>query len=249
MLRWAIYLDIEGFEYLYLAANKYLAYQLLTGLVRDVCFIIEKIYPEPDLLFRDATFSFIAHQFGDGVTITPGIIGKDTLKIFKPICVSIALMRTTAMRGGFAKASISHGDMADFKGVYPDEIQDKFDESGSVIDTRYGSITIVPVMGEGLIRAYKLSREVQGPLLIIDPIFEDEVAKLDFNIITKNKNYIEIDWIYPKVDLVNDIIEKIGLEVPTDKEIVKRIQSYLETYNALPLKWRENALRLINISS
>ena len=243
MIRWAIYLDIEGFEYLYLAANKYLAYQLLTGLVRDVYFIIEKIYPEPDLLFRDATFSLIAHQFGDSVTITPGIIGRDVLKVFKPICISIALMRTTAMRGGFAKASISYGDMADIKGVYPDEIQDKFDESGLVINTRHGSITIAPVMGEGLIRAYKLSKRATGPLLIVDPIFKNEVKNSGLDIIFENNDYFEINWVHPKVNLVNEIIAKIGLKVPSDQEIVEKIKSYLKTSKALPKGWRKNALR------
>ncbi len=158
MDRWVIYLDIEGFQNLYFPPNRPLAHDLLTGLVRDAWFIIEKIYPEPNLFFGDATFSLMAHQFGDSIIITPGITGKDVLRIFKPICISIALMRTTAMSGGFAKAAISHGDMADFKGCFPDEIRDKIDENGLEINSRYVPITIVPIMGEGLIRAYKLKK-------------------------------------------------------------------------------------------
>ncbi len=80
-------------------------------------------------------------------------------------------------------------------------------------------------------------------MLMIDLIFKNEVKNSGLDIIFENNNYFEINWVHPKVNLVNEIITKIGLKVPSDQEIVERIETCLKTFKPLPKGWRKNALR------
>jgi len=243
MQLWAIYIDIEGFRHLHLYGNKILAIQLLTGLVSDVFKITEYVYPEPDLLRKDATLSLIGHQFGDGMIISPGPIGK--LDIHLPICISIALLKSTCMRGGFAKASISYGNMYDFVGCYPNDVRDKIDESGSYIQSDYGSglVTILPVMGDGLIRSYKLSNKIIGPSLLVDTIFKEDFSMINLNIKDSSDEFFEVDWVNSdQIELVTEILSKIYRPSPDSKIIKAKIGEYLDQNVDLPKKWRSKAL-------
>lgn len=241
---WAIHIDIEGFSNIYLKNNA-LAYHLLCNLIRDVYYIMVRVFPEPDRTFDKASLSLITYHFGDGVMIIPGPIGVD-LDIAKPLSISIALMKATTWRGGFAKTAISFGEMSDYQGCFPSDIRDKIIEA-SYIETHTGLLTILPVMGEGWINAYKLSKKDSGPILLLDKAFQNSVDDTKFYLVPCGDEYINVDWINSRNELITHILERIEVPEISPESIKSYLRSYLETEDSLSdrCKWKLNAKKLI----
>ena len=93
------------------------------------------------------------HQTGDGFAILSDF---HEYSLERPIAIATALMRyVVASTGNFASASISEGGFADISNCYPEELR-RCLNGGSRTNLGSGIMTLFPVMGTALIRAYKL---------------------------------------------------------------------------------------------
>ncbi len=183
MKLWSLFIDIEGFSSMYLVGQKVKVYKLLIGLIHDLYKIGTRIYPDTSQAYS-SSLCLSVHQFGDGVIVCSGVYASNLLVI--PVSIAIALMQSTALRGGVAKAAISYGEMADFLGCYPEEIQDNL-EDNHIVRLGPGIMTIIPIMGEALINAYSLSKCGQGPLLLLDRAFESQLKGTNAYIVERDE--------------------------------------------------------------
>lgn len=239
-----INIDIEGFSNIYARSNAH-AYHLLCNLIRDIYYIMDRVYPEPDRRTSEASISLIAYHFGDGVVIVPGAMGFD-LSITKPLSISIALMKAIVWRGGFTKAAISYGEMSDFQLCFPKDISDKI-KHASYLDTNAGLLTVLPVMGQGWINSYGLSKKASGPILIVDNIFRDTIDNSNFSLIPSGEDYIQIDWIGSRNELITHILERIEVPELQPYTIRAALEQYLnENESSLSDGWKVNAKKLID---
>jgi len=239
-----INIDIEGFTNIYATSHAH-AYHLLCNLIRDIYYIMERVYPEPDRPYGQASLSLIAYHFGDGVVIVPGPTGFE-LSIVKPLSISIALMKAVTWRGGFAKASISCGEMNDFQGCFPEDIRDKI-KHGSYIETSIDLITVLPVMGQGWINSYALSKKASGPILLVDKILRDSIDGSNFDLISEGEDYVQIDWINSRNELITHILDRIEVPELQPYTIRAALKQYLkENESSLGDRWRVSAKKLID---
>src|SRR5215475_12045562 len=152
--RWSIYIDLEGFGHLYGKEDQALLSlgELMEGIFRVGC----NCYPEsPDRLF--------AHQLGDGFVIVSEF---PETNLDRPIAVAIALLRHVAQSGRFAKAAVSEGQFADIRSCYPASVLAA--ASSNHVRLGRGVMTIFPVMGTALIRAFLVAKSCpSGPLLAV----------------------------------------------------------------------------------
>jgi hypothetical protein len=230
MIKWSLFIDIEGFSFMYRAGQDARALTLLHGLMLDLYKIGTRIY-------SDDFHRLFIHQFGDGFIICP-YGGDKTLE--RPISIGIALMQSTALRDGFARAAISQGEMADILGCYPKEIQDNLRDG--CVTLGLGIMTINQSMGAALINAYTLSDSgIKGPLLLLDSALKSQVKDMGVSIIDP----IGIDWIHSDVALVGDILNKIDLDVPSSKPLEEIVRNYINSNKELPCEWKKSAEILI----
>lgn len=234
MKQWSLFIDIEGFSKIY-QAEKAKACKLLRGLMLDLYNIGTRIYP-------DYSNRLFIHQFGDGFIICPN---PCDLNLVRPLSIAIALMQAIALRGGFARAAISHGEMADILGWYPKEIRDNL-EDNHIVRLGLGIMTIIPVMGDALINAYSLSKsEPKGPRLLLDRELKRQIKDIRISIIDRYDDHIGIDWIHSEISLVNDIHNKIDMNPPSSKDLEEIIRNYIKNNNKLPCEWKKSAESLI----
>ena len=109
--RWGIWIDVEGFGNLWSAGD--LALRGLGQLTRMIFAIGRKSYPrEGERLF--------AHQLGDAFYIASDFHEEN---LDRCIALAIVLMRGMTEVGCVARASIAEGDVADYSGCRPREVQ------------------------------------------------------------------------------------------------------------------------------
>ncbi|MGH7800013.1 MAG: hypothetical protein ACREOW_05200 [Thermodesulfobacteriota bacterium] len=234
MKQWSLFIDIEGFSKIY-QAEKAKACKLLSGLMLDLYNIGTRFYP-------DYSNRLFIHQFGDGFIICPN---PWDLNLVKPISIAVALMQATALRGGFARAAISHGEMVDILGWYPKEIRDNLTDGRIMLGD--GIMTIGQVMGDALVNAYKLSTtKPKGPRLLLDISLESHLKDIKVSIIDRDDNHIGIDWVHSEIVLVADILKKIDIiNVPSSKTLEGILRSYITVNNKLSDEWKKSAEKLI----
>ena len=234
MKQWSLFIDIEGFSKIY-QAEKAKACKLLSGLMLDLYNIGTRIYPD----YYNRLF---IHQFGDGFIICPN---PWDLNLAKPISIAIALMQATALRGGFARAAISHGEMADILGWYPKEIRANL-EGNYIVSLELGIMTIIPVMGDALINAYALSKcKPKGPRLLLDKEFESQLQDIKVSTVDRYDDHIGIDWMHSEISLVSDILKKIDIDAPSSKDLEEIVRNYITSNNKLSDEWKKSAEILI----
>jgi hypothetical protein len=231
MHKWVLFIDVEGFSNIY-QKNKAQAVSLLSGLMGDLYFIGTKVYSdEKERLF--------VYQFSDGFMVSPDFNGE----IDKPIAIAIALMRSTLLRKGVLRAAISYGEMGDILSNYPKEVTENY-KNGAVPLGR-GVMTINPLMGDALINVYKLSSaEPKGPLLILEKNFVKNVKNTNF-IIYDIDGYSCVNWIHSEIDLVNEILKRIGIGAPPRETLRELIRGYMADNTGLNGAWKTNASTLI----
>jgi hypothetical protein len=232
--RWCIYIDIEGFGALFGQEHRVL--RSLGVLSEGILRIGQKCFPDtPDRLF--------AHQTGDGFAIVSEF-GAEVLE--RPLAIAVALMRHVASSGRFAKAALSQGDFADFRGCYPDSIR-KAEIINGHLALGHGVMTLFPVMGTALIRAVKLTESSpSGPLLIVASADQHRIpGDIGVREITESST-LSIDWIhfaFPSADSVSRIA---GLNSPTADSLDRSLASYCHSQE-LKQEWVTNVRDLLGV--
>lgn len=225
--RWAIFIDLEGFRALYDKENLVLLAlgELMEGIYHVGC----KCFPEsPDRLF--------AHQLGDGFVIVSDF-HEDSFD--RPISIAISLLRHVASSGRFAKASISEGQFADIQSCYPSTVT-----SSLCPDKRVrlgaGIMTIFPVMGTALIRAFSIGKNCpSGPLLAVASVERERIPAGLVIHETPSQDIILVDWIHSHTALSEKVTKGAGLKSPTTEELIEIVQDYCHSQN-IKEEWRAN---------
>jgi len=230
LIRWVLWVDVEGFSYLYREKDSFIEIQL-KELQSDLFKIGNDIFPQ----YSERLF---IHQVGDGFVIKP-TIGEENLD--RPISITIALLRMTLMRGACLKIALGEGSISDVTGLWQKEIQDKYENN--MVRIGEGIMTLFPIMGDGLIDAYNYSKCASGPLLIVRDDLRDCLPKDGLNFIEYNK-HIEIDWIHSRADFAQDILTAMGAKADV-KELCLKLEQYIKKAKSLPDNWRKAAFLLI----
>lgn len=234
MERWSIYIDIEGFSALYGQENQIL--QSLGVLAEGILSIGRECYPRtPDRLF--------AHQTGDGFIIVSEF-GAEMLD--HPLAIAIALLRHVAASGRFAKAAISQGEFVDVRGCYPSSVRDAADNNGH-LDLGEGLMTLFPVMGTALIRAFKLAENSpSGPLLTVAAT---EIHRIPGDLVvreTTSPDVLSIDWIHSPLSLAYSLSHTARLNSPPLADLECTLRSYCHT-QSLKRDWLNNVATLLGV--
>lgn len=231
--RWAIWIDIEGFKRIYehirddersikdygrIPERQNFALDALNELMTSIYKIGSHCYPG-DSNMNDGGRLF-AHQFGDGFIICSNSAEPDASRV---ISIAVAIMRHMIIKGYATKAAISTGDMIDIKGFYPDFVRDA--ENGCV-NLGNGIMTVMPVMGTALIKAYKLSDKQKGAVLILDA----NLIKpgLPQGIELRNEDYCCVNWISSDLPLSIQIAQKSGLEMASPERLNELLEIYFK---------------------
>lgn len=234
--RWAIYIDIEGFSVIY-EQDITRALLSLGGLMEDIFKIGNSLFPEPpERLF--------AHQLGDGFVIISDFVEQS---LERPISIAVALLQSTLLRGGTARAGISEGDFADIRGCYPDLIKENRNDDG-ILRLGHGILTTFNVMGSALIRAVKITKKIpKGPCLLIDLNLKHKVPADIFPSINETNDTLELNWFITHLNGLNKIHECLEID-PLDTNILaKNMKDYLSNSasSSLSKEWKASANRLI----
>ncbi|MDP2682661.1 MAG: hypothetical protein Q8P28_07635 [Deltaproteobacteria bacterium] len=241
MKRWAIYIDIEGFSNIF-TVDSTKAINLLGILMKFLYEIGNKVYPNhSERLF--------IHQFGDGFLIVSDFPEKS---LGRPIAITVALMQILLCHDGVARAGISDGDYGDYKRCYQFFLGEGIGIEDGVIRPGFGIMTIMPTMGEALIKSYKIqNNKKSGPLLLIDPKLKDYLPTDNIVYCEKNNELIvEVNWIYSNPPIANKIFSQIGINAPLPANLVEKLKTYIErNKSTLTEDWKKNALILISAKS
>lgn len=234
MERWSIYIDIEGFSALYGQENQVL--QSLGVLAEGILFVGRECYPKtPDRIF--------AHQTGDGFIVVSEF---STEMLDRPLAIAMALLRHVAASGRFAKAAISQGEFADVRGCYPSSVRDAADDNGR-LDLGEGLMTLFPVMGTALIRAFKLAENSpSGPLLTVATTERHRIPS-DLTVReTTNPDVLSIDWIHSPLSLANSLARTARLNNPSVDHLERALHSYCRAQDLKP-DWVSNVGTLLGV--
>lgn len=234
--RWAIYIDLEGFGNLYDKENLILLSlgELMEGIFRVGC----QCFPEsPDRLF--------AHQLGDGFVIVSDF-PEDTLD--RPIAIALALLRHVAHSGRFAKATIAEGQFADIQSCYPSVVI-KAAGSDRRVSLGAGVMTLFPVMGTALIRAFLVAKNCpSGPLLAVAAA---ERQRLPDGLViheVPSRDIVVVDWIHSQNELATEIAKKAGLNKPHMSTIAELLSKYCQEQNVTK-EWKESVRDFLDVST
>ncbi len=236
MNRWAIYIDIEGFSRIFTTTSTR-AISLLGTLMKYIHLIGCNVYPE-------VSESLFAHQFGDGFLIVSDSPEKN---LERPIAISIALMQILLLHNGVARVGLSHGDYGDYKGCYRYFFGDAIESiEDCTMHIGFGIMTIIPTMGDALIRSYKLhDSPKKGPLLFIDTELRNFIPAKDVVLSEENEKFVELNWIVSTPPSLGKIFSGCGITPPSHDDLKKRLTNYSSSLGEEYKEWKENASKLI----
>lgn len=235
---WGAYIDLEGFSSL-LQEQAVRALLPLKELMRAVFRIGRRCYPnDSERLF--------AYQFGDGFIVSSEF---PEASLDRPVAISIAVLRHVASFGGYARAAIAEGDMADIQGCYPDEVMSQCSEGHRVM-LGDGIMTITTVMGTALTEAVHLSGrgkpDSSGPLLLIrtedDPRVDPAIPRATI----PDTNLSAVDWVHAKSELIESIQTRSELCQPSAAELEAGLADYCRE-NSLSKIWMANVRAFLHI--
>lgn len=234
MKRWCLWIDVEGFSSMPLNRGAILLRELAYDLFR-----IGSGYIEEGCLF--------VHQFGDGFIITP--YGLESV-LDRAVPMAVALMRSAATRGGYMRAAISAGEMADVVGWHHKELRDLRENGRLVFGTGPGVMTINPVLGEGLINAHRLSgKKPRGPQLLVDCEVDPVKADPQVPIIDQSEHHVAIDWIRSGLPQAEAFVQLLLGRQPTTNELCARLALYISQETTLNPEWKDGARLLLGTAA
>ena len=218
----ALYIDIEGFSKKFEQGGK----DSFINLTND--------------LFKlgQVEFSYLSIvQFGgDGFLIKEILNYSNDLSKF--IDISVALLKSIALRGGIGRVQISHGNLADISGLYSEKLQQRNQlQLRNVLSSDRNVMLINPVIGTSIINCHKL-KGPKGPLLLIDKDLITDFTKHELIHYNSNEHDVYgINWLFYKSDFVKKILRILDI---SDKDLTKKIQQYIETED-LKDEWKTEA--------
>jgi hypothetical protein len=225
--RWAIFIDLEGFRALF--DKEDLVLLSLGDLMEGIYHIGCKCFPEsPERLF--------AHQLGDGFVIVSDFHEES---LDRPIAIAISLLRHVASSGRFAKAAISEGRFADIQSCYPATVTNSLG-SDNRVSLGAGLMTIFPVMGTALIRAFSLGKNCpSGPLLVVASAERERLPTGLVMYETPSQDIILVDWVHSQTGLTEKIINEAGLNAPNTIKLEESLRNYCRTQD-VEEEWAAN---------
>lgn len=232
--RWAICIDIEGFSkhYEYNEERKTFAILALGELMNSVFLVGTRCFPgTPEKNFSERIF---AHQYGDGFLICSDFQEPDATRA---IAIAVSIMRHMIIKGYATKAAISVGDLSDIKGCYPRPMRDAQDMR---LNLGRGLMTIMPVMGTALTKAYKLAGTRKGAVLILDKQLIGIGLPIGVKTCDSSTNFI--DWVSSEVPLADEIANKCELRTASAKVLCERLRNYCVMQPTPPSSWVEATL-------
>jgi hypothetical protein len=234
--RWCIYIDMEGFSALYDKEDQILS--SFCEMMRAIYRIGTRAYPaEGDRLF--------VHQTGDGFAVESDFHESSPVRA---ISIATVILRHVASTGRFARAAIAEGELADITGCYPKEVTDG-QTTHRTVDLGAGLMTLFPVMGMGLIRAFGVSKSnPPGPLLLLDSAFlsrlPDDVPTLMTG--ANDGAPLSVDWIHIQLPLADWIQSQAQLPPIASHEIETKLIAYCKKFH-LP-KWATSVRQFLQIT-
>lgn len=236
MNRWAIWIDIEGFSQLYDSPNQ----TALVGLRA----LMEGILKIGTHVFPDSPKRLFAHQLADGFVIVSEL-GESTPE--RPLSIAVLLMQYVLQKGGVVRTAISHGGFADVMGCYPKTVREAARGDGCVRLGR-GIMTLFPVMGTGLINAYRLSQaSPKGACLLIEKAMAEPMAEGWMSKIEPEQGTVVVDWVHSRTVGMGEMAKKARMPLFEPLEVEKRLLAYIRKNQAiLNDVWIENTLRYVS---
>lgn len=236
MDRWAIYVDIEGTSRIF-AEEELRFFRAFDALLNAIYVIGTKVYPEtPNRLF--------AHQLGgDGLIIVSEFVEGG---IDLPISIATLLLQILLTNDAVGKGGISKGRFADIHDCFP-SLRHMTESTHNVYDLGRGILSIFPVMGTALINAHRLASPPHVPsggILAVDRNFL-KTPRPGVLMTKEEADFVIVDWIHTRTQVMEDILLKSGLEIPAPHELERRLIDYV--CNSAPLceaEWGRNSLSL-----
>ena len=232
--RWAIYIDVEGSSTMY-ASDEAQFFAAVDALMDGICRIGSLVCPEtPNRLF--------VHQTGGDGFIIVSEFAQRSPEL--PIAIGVVLMQTILATGGVAKAGISQGAFADVSGCFATLTRYPEDQGGRRRLGR-GLMTVFPVMGTALINAHRLAiRTPRGARLAVDSSMMTQIP--DGVVVSQTeKDLIVVDWVHTRTSLIDEIIAKTNLRLPSTAELQERLVAYVaKTAATTDEDWRHYTLCL-----
>lgn len=232
---WGIWIDVEGFSNLWSAGD--LALRGLQHLTRMIFAIGTRCYPDdPERLF--------AHQIGDGFYIASDF---HEASLDRCAAIAIVLMRGMTAAGCVARAAIAEGDLADYAGCRPSEVQRQAVRDGDddVIRLGSGIMTLLAVMGQGIINAVTLDKlaDTKGAILTIA---RPNRARLSSGFHTLpldvNADILAVDWVHSSNPLIDRIAIKSGLGLIDEGGLEECLRAYVDKHR-LKSSWSDPTFR------
>jgi hypothetical protein len=233
--RWCIYIDLLGFSALWESEHM----KELNSL-RE---LMRAIYRNGTCVYPTEGKRLFVHHMGDGFAIVSDF-GEPSLE--RPIAIAIALMRCVAK---FAAAAIAEGEFADITGCYPAEVTKDL-EDAHVVRLGAGLMTLSSVMGSAFIRAYRLSKDLPGPFLMLSEHHRDHIpASLPIRPYKSSKgaHLLSIDWVRSDTTTLTKIQKQARLSAPTPDALVQAVRNYAVEYNFVRQKWGAPLRELLDI--
>lgn len=235
---WALYIDVEGFSYLY----EEHAMRPMSLLTSDIFALLDSGKPE---------FSGLsAIQYGgDGFLIKQlgGTYDKD---IRRPLAIGCALMKRALVDGFTLRAQLSIGDSADVQGTYSQTMQDRIQEQGASgylgfyrgSASTFNNMLYNSVIGTSILNAYRLGKP-KGPMFVIDPLLKVDLVEAGVSV-TEAEDVLLMDWLKHDDAYVQAGLAVLEMNGTNDYE--NALRQYLARYgNQVPVDWKAGAEGLL----
>lgn len=224
----AIYIDIEGFS------NRF-----ETGGRESFIHLTNDLFKLGQVDFSNLS---IVQFGGDGFLITEVLQYSNDLNKF--IDISVALLKSIAIKGGMGRVQISQGTMADISGLYSNELQIRLqNQRGNILEQERNIMLLNPIIGTSIINCHQL-KGPKGPLLLIDKELINGLSKSEFIHYNNNGHDVYgLNWLKYKSDFVCKILKILEI---SDENLDSIFKKYIDT-EELKEEWEFQAKKLLGI--
>jgi len=235
---WALYIDVEGFSYLY----EEHAMKPMSFLTSDIFALLDSGKPE---------FSGLsAIQYGgDGFLIKQlgGTYDKD---IRRPLAIGCALMKRALVDGFTLRAQLSVGDSADVQGTYSKVMQERIQSQSASgylsfshgFPFSFSNMLYNSVIGTSILNAYRLGKP-KGPLFVIDPLLKVDLVEAGVSV-AEAEDVLLLDWLKHDDAYVQSGLAALAMNGTNDYG--NALRQYFRRYGEqVPVDWKEGAEGLL----
>ncbi len=232
MIRWAIFLDLEGVSKIF-PENELQFYVPFDTALDAICRIGINVYPE-------SPYRLFAHQVGGDslIIVSEFFEGKTDISI----SIAVLLMQIILKMGAVAKGGISKGTYGNTTGCFPS--LKKYEKVGDrTFAIGRGRLTIFSSMGTALINSHRYTtRQPRGCRLAIDM---DLIDLIPDGVVAHKyaEDILIVDWIHTQTKTIEKIKDLAGLYIPTIEDMESMLINYVEgTGDLKNTEWGINSL-------